>query len=552
MPRKKTDEQSDAKTPPSQAQAPTANSDPFTGRRVGNCDVLEKICEGGTAYVYKAYNVRFELQRVLKILKPSLNDEEDFYARFRQEAQLTARLDHQNILRVFDTGEVDGYFYIEMEHIPGETLRTYLGRNPRISEREVLHFASQIARALDYAHNIKIEAPNKQMIAGILHRDLKPENIMVLPDKTVKIMDFGAAKPLNITSNTMQGMIVGTFHYMSPEQIDGRPLDARSDFFSLGIVLYELLTGQKPFTGANLTSLIEKIKAGRYQKASRLRPAITPMTEELIEKLLARDPDHRFRNAREIEESTQISLQAFNTWGAGRNVRVPFSFKRVFPTLSLTFSVIALILSTYAVLRTPKGAGGNVPFPQESAISLLDRARELEQKEQWQEAVEMYELVPPIKEGGVANEYLEAQIRLARIYFKHLNQFTKARSILEKIRMAFSDPAIDAYLGQIYFRLALYNEARDRLDVAMRARKGSVMPQTDEYRREMFYYYASALDRQYTYVDRDPRLLVEAIKAWDYYLDFSACGQGNGDEDCKFGRERRAELAEIDEAQKRN
>ncbi len=164
----------------------------------------------------------------------------------------------------------------------------------------------------------------------------------------------------------------------------------------------------------------------------------------------------------------------------------------------------------------------------------------------------MYGLIPSIKDGGVANEYLEAQIRLARIYFKHLNQFTKARSVLEKIRMTFSDPAIDAFLGQIYFRLALYNEARDRLDVAMRSRKGSVMPQTDEFRREMFYYYAAALDRQYTYVDRDPRLLVEAIKAWDYYVDFSACDEVDGDEDCKYGLERRAELAEIDDAQKRN
>ncbi|HLV32595.1 MAG TPA: serine/threonine-protein kinase, partial [Chitinispirillaceae bacterium] len=221
--------------------------DPFIGKKIGNCEILEKINEGGTAFIYRAHNVHFGLERVVKILKPSLIDDKEFFIRFQQEAQLVARFDHPNILRVFDAGQVGGYFYIEMEHITGKTLREYIQTNVKISEREILSIAVQIVNALQYAHNVCFQGPQNEEIHGILHRDIKPENIMLTPGKFVKLMDFGAAKPLNITSNTMQGMIVGTFHYMSPEQLAGEKLDVRSDFFSLGIVLYELATGQRPF-----------------------------------------------------------------------------------------------------------------------------------------------------------------------------------------------------------------------------------------------------------------------------------------------------------------
>ncbi|MBD3392302.1 MAG: protein kinase [Chitinivibrionales bacterium] len=540
------------KNPPPVSGAPAPQEgagrerDPFVGKTIGNCEILEKYNEGGTAYIYKAHNVRFQLDRIVKILKPSLTREEEFFSRFTQEAQLTARLDHPNILRVFDTGEVEGYFYIEMEHISGRTLRSYLQSSSRISEREILSIASQITRALDYAHNIKIEAPTKEQISGILHRDIKPENIMITPDKVVKLMDFGAAKPLNLTSDTMQGMIVGTFHYMSPEQLDGRDLDVRSDFFSLGIVLYEMFCGKKPFTAANLTSLIEKIKNAKYDRPSKLRPSISPLSEELIERLLSKSPDDRPRSAKDIHESIQICLHSYDAWGAGRKVRVPFSFKRFYPTLSLILSLLAVGVSLTALLRSPRPAG-SVPAFAESSQSLLEKGREIERKGQWEEAVNIYELVPTPRDGGMANEYLEAQIRRASICFRHLNQFTKARSILEKLRMEYSDPTIDAYLGQIYFKLALYNEARDRLEVALNAKKGSIIPQTDESRREMLFYYASALDRQYTYVDgSSPTLLIDAIKAWDYYMQFSDCDNRVKDEHCAIAKKRREELDKVD------
>lgn len=526
---------------------PDASSDPFIGKTIGNCEIIEKINEGGTAYIYRGHNIRFDLDRVVKILKPSLTEEEDFFLRFRQEAQLTARLDHPNILRVFDTGEVGGYFYIEMEYIAGKTLREYLQSTPRITEREILSIGSQVAKALEYAHQTEITAPDNEIINGILHRDIKPENIMLTPGRLVKLMDFGAAKPLNITSNTMQGMIVGTFHYMSPEQLKGDRLDVRSDFFSLGIVLYELCTGVKPFQAANLTELIEKITACKYKKVRSLRPSVTPMTEELIDRLLSKNPDHRPGSAREIEETIQICLQTLNSWSLGRKASVPFSIRKAFPVISMVCSVVALVISllTYfnaAPVRVSHPANGTSRVgPTSGSISALGKGKQMEQQGQWREAISFYEMVPSAENGGPANEYLEAQIRLAYISFKHLKQLTKARSILETLRLTYSDPAIDAYLGQIYYTQSLHIEAKERFEAALSSNRGSVIPQTSEFKAELLFYHANALDKQYVYVDRNPALLIEAIKAWKYYIEFNSCSAKKSSE-CHQAQERLRDL----------
>ncbi len=523
-----------------------SSSDPFIGKTIGHCEIREKLNEGGTAYIYRAFNTAFRLNRVIKILKPSLSDEDDFFIRFSQEAQLTARLDHPNILRVFDTGEVNGYFYIEMEYLEGKTLRTLISEQKKISERDILNIGTQLVKALNYAHNVKIKSPSGDMISGILHRDIKPENIMMTPDKTVKLMDFGAAKPLNLTSNTMQGMIVGTFHYMSPEQLDGKKLDLRSDFFSLGIVLYELFARQKPFSSDKLVTLISAIKSCKYKPLRKVRPAISPLTEELVDRLLSRKPNNRPQTSKEISEHIDICMQAYIAWGSGKRIRVPFSFKRFYPTLSLLVSLAALSLSVYTYLQMPRVEKEVANVQKEPLVSLLEKGRDAENSNLWNEAVNIYEIVSPVEDGGVANEYLEAQVRRARICFTHLNQLTKAQAILEKLRMDFSDPAIDAYLGLIYFKRALYNEARERLDAAINTKKGSVVLQDVEFKRMLLYNFANSLDRQYIYIEQDPALLREAIKAWNYYREFSGCEDLRKDKECGFAKDRLKDLEKID------
>jgi serine/threonine protein kinase len=531
------------------------NPEDFVGKKIGNCKIIEPINEGGTSTVYKAYNDKFELYRVVKILKSSVLDQQDFLLRFKQEAQLTARLDHPNILRVFDTGEVYGFFYIEMEFLEGQTLRDYIQKKPKIPERKVLSIGAQIADALMYAHNADITSPSNETIHGILHRDIKPENIMIAPDGTVKLMDFGAAKPLNLTSDTQQGMIVGTFHYMSPEQIKGKPLDNRSDYFSLGIVMYEMCTGVKPFSGKTVTDLVQNLSKGAYKSIRKLRPGITQMTEELIDTLLARRPAHRPKSAQEIKENVEIIIQTLNSWALGRSVKIPFSWRKFFPTFSLAFSLLALVVSiaTFMLqfgsggIDTSLLASGSASESIQNAREFIKKGKALEEKRRWADAIDMYEAVPSIEEGGRPNEYLEAQLRTARICFEHRNQLTKAKAILSKLKRHFSDPAIDAFLGRIYYKEALYMEAVERFERALNAKTASVIPQTDDFKNTMLYYHARALDRQYIYVDRERATLVEAIKAWDYYIENTACDSTQSSQRCTHAESRLKELTRIEE-----
>ncbi|HUI91483.1 MAG TPA: protein kinase [Chitinivibrionales bacterium] len=533
-------------TPAGHDQPVPPPPDQFIGAAIGNCRVIEKINEGGTAFIYKAHNIPFDLDRVVKVLKPSLADEEDFFARFRQEAQLTARLDHPNILRVFDTGEVGGHFYIEMEYLAGQTLRDYMRANPKISEREVLNIALQVARALDYAHHAEISGPSGEVIHGILHRDIKPENIMITPAKQVKLMDFGAAKPLSITSSTMQGMIVGTFHYMSPEQLAGGALDIRSDFFSLGIVMYELVTGRKPFTGENLTALIKKISECNYTPVNKVRPSVSSLTEELIDKLLSKNADHRPGTAHEIIDDLQASLQSLTNWGIGRRLMVPFSFRRSFSAIAFVLSLAALILSLVALRRMHTIESAAPHYTESPAAGLLDRGKIMERNSRWEDAEGVYRLVPPMEKGGLANEYLEAQIRLAAIYLKQERQYDKARKTLEHLRAHYSDPAIDAYLGETYHMLGMFDDAKARLDAALASQAGSVVPFTADFKREILFYQASTLDKKAALDSYAQAELIEAVKAWNYFIEFSGCSSKTADEQCQIAKKRLNELGKID------
>jgi serine/threonine protein kinase len=526
------------------AGASLQQADAFIGKTIGNCQILERINEGGTAFIYRAHNTRFDLDRVVKILKPSLSDEQDFNVRFKQEAQLVARFDHPNIMRVFDTGEVGGYFYIEMEYIEGQTLREYIIRNPRVNERELLSIAQQIASALNYAHKIKMTGSGNEDIQGVLHHDIKPENIMITPGKLVKLMDFGAAQPLNISSH-MQDMIVGTFHYMSPEQISGAALDTRSDFFSVGIVLYELATGQKPFAAHNLTELISAIKASSYTRVHKLRPSISAVTEELIDRLLSRDPNHRPSSAEEILEAIDHCISSYSSFGAGRKVKIPFTFRRHFAAFSLVFSITALALSAIAFWRSLSIQTAVPAFNDSSAMPLLDLGKLNEQREQWGDAVDAYQRVPSIEKGGLANEYLEARIRMAAVMIKYQGQYNKARKILEELKDRYSDPAIDAYLGRAYFHLGLYAEAGGRFESALKATAGSVIPSTQGFKQELLYYSAWAMDKRFEAEPSNNALLIDAVKAWNYYIEFSRCSPKTADEECAFAFKRRAELSKL-------
>jgi serine/threonine protein kinase len=518
--------------------------DPFVGRMVGNCRILEKINEGGSSFIYRALNVNFNLERVVKILKPAWADDQEYYDRFKQEAQLTARLDHPNILRVFDTGEIGRQFFIEMEHVDGKTLRAFLNENRRIREVDILRIGSQLAQALDYAHNVRIQTPEGEVLQGILHRDIKPENIMLTPGAGLKLMDFGAAKPLSLNHGTLQGTVVGTPHYMSPEQMNDEALDARSDFFSLGIVLYELCTGSRPFDSDNLPTLLLRIDACKYEPPSKLRPSLSPLTAEIIERLLSKNPGNRPASAKEIHESLLVALHTLQQWGAGARAKIPFSFKRHYPTLALGFSAVALALSLslsvrfYPLLRNP----GEI---RKHFSALVQKGVEAERKGEHETALGLYELTPSPEKGGDADNYLLSRLHAARLYMDKKGQLTKARSLLEGLGRSYRDPAIDAYLGILYFKSALYLESKDRLEAALESNRQTVLRRSDsfnpeEFRSEALYHLACAWDGQATFVEPNPENRDQAMQAFRRFLDFS-CAQESG-RFCELARKRVEEL----------
>ncbi|MGD8863594.1 MAG: serine/threonine-protein kinase, partial [Myxococcales bacterium] len=221
--------------------------------RIGNCRIIGEIGSGGMAVIYKAVQEPLERVVAIKALKPSIAVDSQFAMRFEREARFMASLQHENILHVHDFVKDGETMYIIMEYVQGIDLYDLLQLTPRLPVDVAAIIALQVARALDYAH-----------FRGIIHRDIKPANIIISHQGEVKLMDFGIARDHSLSDLTETGTGVGTPSYMSPEQILGDKLDFRSDIFSLGIVLYQCITGQKPFIEDESRTVMQKIRLDRY------------------------------------------------------------------------------------------------------------------------------------------------------------------------------------------------------------------------------------------------------------------------------------------------
>ena len=209
--------------------------------------------------------------------------------RFQNEAKAAGALSHPNIVTIFDAAEADGIFYIAMEYIEGTTLQQLLHERRSLSAQEVVDIGTQICAGLQYAHFRKV-----------IHRDIKPPNIMLAANGVVKIMDFGIAKAG--ASMTHTGEVLGTPHYMSPEQVRGHELDGRSDLFSTGVLLYEMVTGEKPFTGQNVTSVIYRDRNEQPIAPRKLDVTIHPGLSMVITKCLSKDPEYRYQEASDYRQ----------------------------------------------------------------------------------------------------------------------------------------------------------------------------------------------------------------------------------------------------------
>lgn len=267
--------------------------DQYIGKMLDNrYEILERIGVGGMAVVYKARCHRLNRLVAIKILKPELASDADFRRRFQAESQAVAMLSHINIVGVYDVCQSDGLNYIVMELIDGMTLKQYMQkRGTPLKWQEALHFISQILRALDHAHS-----------RGIIHRDIKPHNILVLRDGSIKVADFGIAR-LTSSQATLTQEALGSVHYISPEQAKGSHIDGRSDLYSVGVMLYEMLTGRLPFEGETpVLVAIQHINSIPIQPRE-LNPDIPVGLEAIIMKAMAPNPNQRYLSAQDMLEA---------------------------------------------------------------------------------------------------------------------------------------------------------------------------------------------------------------------------------------------------------
>lgn len=268
------------------------------GKRLsGRYKLLKMIGGGGMANVYLAYDSILDRDVAVKILRLDYANNEEFIKRFHREAQSVTSLSHPNIVNIFDVGEEEGIYYLVMEYVPGQTLKQYIQQHGMLSVQEALDIMEQLTSAMAHAHHFEI-----------VHRDIKPQNILMRDDGVVKVTDFGIATATTATTITHTNSVLGSVHYLSPEQARGGIANKKSDIYSLGIVMFELLTGRPPFSGESAVSIALKHLQNDTPSPKRWNPDIPQSVENIVLKATAKDPFYRYQSADEMKQDIMTAL----------------------------------------------------------------------------------------------------------------------------------------------------------------------------------------------------------------------------------------------------
>lgn len=351
----------DGNSPPTQTLPGHTESGAPDARQVGRYLIRERLGRGGMATVFKAHDPGIGRDVAIKFLHATLCEDAEYRGRFLREARAAGGLSHPNIVTVHDVGEIEGRPYMAMELLHGEPLSELMDGGKRLPVRDVVIMGVQLARALDYAHSHRI-----------VHRDIKPGNIVRLAGtNTIKVTDFGIAHMESTGSSeqrTRVGDVLGTPQYMSPEQTQGEKLDGRSDLFSVGIVLYQMLTGQRPFQGDSLVALAVKIAKEDPLAIEKLRPDVPASLRRVVERCLAKAPDRRFQTGQELSDALSRVLADLDE--AQRNREKP----RIVPlrvkwaaTMAL---IVAVVMALTATMVTQRQYGAMVKQVTDYGASL--------------------------------------------------------------------------------------------------------------------------------------------------------------------------------------
>ena len=261
--------------------------DELAGQYLGGYLLEEEIGRGSMGVIYRGKQIALGREVAIKVLPEKLAQDPSYVARFIREAQIIAGLNHPNIVHIYDAGQLYALLYFVMEFVQGPTLASLLSIDGTILQHLAAEYAAQIADALDAAYRER----------HVIHRDIKPENLMLNRWGKIKVMDFGLARAPGLQTITQAKMLVGSIYYSSPEQIWGQSLDNRSDIYALGVVLYELVSGHRPFNGRSMTDLTNNITSGKLQPPSFYNPELSPELEKIILTALARDRNERYSEA---------------------------------------------------------------------------------------------------------------------------------------------------------------------------------------------------------------------------------------------------------------
>ena len=259
--------------------------------------IVDKIGVGGMADVYLGEDTLLGRQAAIKVLHANFANDDEFVTRFKREAQAAGKLNHPNIVNMYDVGFDQNLHYIVMEYVDGETLKEYITRHGRLSIDEAVKFTISIAEGLEHAHTM-----------GIVHCDIKPHNVIITRTGRVKVTDFGIARAMNATNTVMYtNSILGSAHYLSPEQASGKPVDGNTDIYSLGVVLYEMLTGRVPFEGETPIAVALKHVREKVAPPTRYNPSIPPLLEAVVMKALSKNPADRFDSISDMISDLRLS-----------------------------------------------------------------------------------------------------------------------------------------------------------------------------------------------------------------------------------------------------
>jgi eukaryotic-like serine/threonine-protein kinase len=329
-------------------------------------ELTELVGTGGMSSVYKAHDTLLERNVALKILHDHYADDDEFVERFRREARAVAQLSHPNIVTVIDRGEADGRQFIVFEYIDGENLKELLVRSGRLSVQRTLELSLEIARGLAFAHD-----------HGLVHRDVKPQNVLLNGDGKAKVTDFGIARSRDVDHGvTLTGTVLGTSNYIAPEQATGQPVDAQTDVYSLGVVLYELLAGDVPFPGETFVSVAMKHVNELPPNLLDVRRDVPPRVAAAIDRALEKDPDRRFPTMDAFADELEACLAELDRPdGAGDATMVIPAGQRLGPRpphrrsrwpLAIVLLALAAVGALVAGVLLLRGGSSNTPTTAES------------------------------------------------------------------------------------------------------------------------------------------------------------------------------------------